>query len=217
MRRSPYVIAFFAILLTTIFNVIAVRRLDWVVAKAHSDVLHTKVTDFYGLSRTCQETVTRLPTPDKNGKVTYRSYDCRPFPTQAEDHCERENSSFCATWTGASYVDYLTLGFSAVAPLAILFGMSTHSRRRRVWKAMAGLTMLQCITGIISFALITDTLARERYPGFEYAKPGMAYTLATISWIISFLVTIGIAISGFAAEKGHGWATGNTGYTPING
>jgi hypothetical protein len=33
----------------------------------------------------------------------------------------------------------LAVGFGVMALLALLIGVSTHSRRRRVWKAVAGL------------------------------------------------------------------------------
>ncbi|KAF5317420.1 hypothetical protein D9611_003895 [Ephemerocybe angulata] len=217
MRKTPYVVAFFTVVLTLLFNIIAVLRTDWLVSKSHSEVLHTTVTTEYGLSRVCETIVTRLPTPDKEGKISYEDYNCRRFPSQAKDGCDKENSSFCATWTGAGYVDYLSLGFSAVAPVAFLFGMSTHCRRRRVWRALAGLTMLQCATGIIAFALITDSFHRDRYPGFNHVKPGNAYILSTISWVLSLLVTIGIAVTGLAAEKGHAWAAGRRAYWPIDG
>jgi hypothetical protein len=36
----------------------------------------------------------------------------------------------------------LGVGFGIMALLALLIGVSTHSRRRRVWKAVAGLVTL---------------------------------------------------------------------------
>jgi hypothetical protein len=33
----------------------------------------------------------------------------------------------------------IAVGFSAMALFSLLIGVSTHSRRRRVWKAVAGL------------------------------------------------------------------------------
>ncbi|TEB38310.1 hypothetical protein FA13DRAFT_1725966 [Coprinellus micaceus] len=223
MRKTPYVISFFTILLTFVFNVTSVRRADWLVTKSHSDVLHTTVTTSYGLTKACELIITRLPTGgggddnSDNGKITYRDYKCRPFPSQANDGCDKDNRSFCSTWTGAGYVEYLALGFSAVAPLAFLFGMSTHSRRRRIWRALVGLTMLQTVTGVIAFAMITDSFEKDRYPPFEHAKPGTAYVLSTMAWILSFLVTLGVGTTGLAAEKGASWAAGSRGYQPIDG
>ena len=49
---------------------------------------------------------------------------------------------FCAEWTSAGYSAQLGIGFGVLALLALLFGVSTHSRRRRVWKAVAGLVTL---------------------------------------------------------------------------
>ena len=155
---------------TTFQNVFSIRRTDWLVAEEHSDVLHTTITISYGLTQSCQKTITRIG--DKNGKIKYSDFTCRPFPSRTRDGCEDDNEDFCATWAGAGYVDYLTTGLSAVAPIAVLFGLSTKSRRRRVWKALAGLTMLQAITGVIAFGLITDMYQRKKYPGFDHARPG---------------------------------------------
>ncbi|KAJ2916773.1 hypothetical protein MD484_g3629, partial [Candolleomyces efflorescens] len=188
-----------------------------VVAKTHSKILRTTVTTSYGLNKACQLTLTRVPGPDKDDEITYRDYSCRPFPSRSEDGCEKENSGFCAAWTGAGYVDYLATGFTAITPLVILFGISTHSRRRRIWRALAGMTMLQSLTGVIAFAMITDMYTRNQYSGFEHADLGKAYILHTLAWTLSFLVSVGIALTGYAAEKGQAWATGPRGYYPIVG
>jgi len=36
----------------------------------------------------------------------------------------------------------IAIGFSAVALAAIVFGVTTHSRRRRIWKAVTGLVSM---------------------------------------------------------------------------
>ncbi|KAJ2922740.1 hypothetical protein H1R20_g14356, partial [Candolleomyces eurysporus] len=215
MRKTPYVIAFVATVIIIVFNILSIRRVDWIVAKARSDILRTTITTSYGLNKVCELTLTRVPGRDKNDEIVYRDYECRPFPSRSKDGCEKENSGFCATWTGAGYVDYLATGFSAITPLVILFGVSTHPRRRRIWRALAGMTMLQSLTGLIAFAMITDTYTREQYPGFRDAELGKAYIFHTLSWILSFLVSVGIALTGYAAEKGQAWAAGTRGYLPI--
>ena len=45
----------------------------------------------------------------------------------------------------------------------------------------------------------------------------IAYILHTLSWTLSFVVSVGIALTGYAAEKGREWATGPRGYYPIHG
>ncbi|KAJ3926544.1 MAG: hypothetical protein NXY57DRAFT_905491 [Lentinula lateritia] len=71
------------------------------------------------------------------------SYNCRPFPKRVQDGCEEENSGFCAAWTSAGYAVEISIGFAVLALFAILIGVSTGSRRRRIWKAVAGLVALQ--------------------------------------------------------------------------
>jgi len=36
----------------------------------------------------------------------------------------------------------IAIGFSAVSLAAIIFGVTTHSRRRRIWRAVAGLVTM---------------------------------------------------------------------------
>lgn len=104
------------------------------------EILHTKITLKYGLASLCELTTTRVPGPGSHGEVTYRSYDCRKFPLGVKDECDSGNQAFCAEWTSAGYIDQIAIGFGAISLIAILFGVSTHSRRRRIWKAIAWLT-----------------------------------------------------------------------------
>lgn len=111
------------------------------------EVLHTKVTLFYGLMQVCELDEANIPGPG-NGKLSYTIYECRKFPASVSDGCDKDNRGFCAAWTTAGYAAELSIGFGALSMLAIFFGVSTHSRRRRIWRAVAGLASFQ---GIISF------------------------------------------------------------------
>jgi len=138
-------------------NIISARREDWCVhistfsslqpsfhpcrlVVKSPEILYTKITLKYGLASLCQLTVTRVPGPGSHGEVAYRSYDCRKFPLGVKDDCDSENQAFCAEWTSAGYIDQIAIGFGTISLIAILFGVSTHSRRRRIWKAIAWLT-----------------------------------------------------------------------------
>lgn len=103
------------------------------------EVLKTKVTISYGLNQECVLTLTEFPSG--NGEIMYREYECREFP--AKDRCEDENKYFCNAWTSAGYFEQVAIGFAALSLAAILLGISTHSRRRRIWRAVAGLVALQ--------------------------------------------------------------------------
>lgn len=74
--------------------------------------------------------------------MEYSDYTCRPFPTRSEDGCEEDNGMFCIAWTTAGYFAGLSMGFAGMACLAIIFGVTTHSRRRRIWTAVAGFVAL---------------------------------------------------------------------------
>jgi hypothetical protein len=100
-----------------------------------SDAHHSKVTFRYGLVKRCELREIEVP----GEKVDYTDYICRDFPMRVADGCEKENKLFCALWTSAGYVSETGVGFAAMALIALIIGVSTHSRRRRVWRAVAGL------------------------------------------------------------------------------
>jgi hypothetical protein len=116
------------------------------LTKSHSDILRTTITTSYGLYKRCDLTITSIPDPTAGGKLLYRKYECRKFPVQVTDRCEKENRAFCAAWTSAGYLDQIAIGFASISLVAILFGVSTHSRRRRIWRAVAVLVFLQGMT-----------------------------------------------------------------------
>lgn len=216
MRKLSYGIAFIGLGVALTLNAIAMSRTDWLYVKTVSDILlHTTVTDSYGLHEMCELIITEIPGSGGKDKITYRNYECRAFPNSVEDKCDGKNSGFCATWTGAAYVDYVGIGFAVVALASVLFGVSTRSRRMRIWKALAGLAAAQSASAIITFAMVTDTWRRETYPGFRYAHAGPAYVMCLLSWILSLLVTVMIVVNGWAADKGYRWAVGNRRYEPI--
>jgi hypothetical protein len=101
---------------------------------------HLKVTVRYGLVKRCELTVTKTP-GHEGEEIDYTNYTCRPFPMRVTDGCEAENRMFCALWTSAGYVSEIGIGFAAMALVALMIGISTHSRRRRVWRAVAGLIL----------------------------------------------------------------------------
>jgi hypothetical protein len=82
----------------------------------------------------------------EDGRLKYVDYKCRPFPMRVMDHCEQENRHFCTAFTSARYATELGIGFAAMALVALLIGVSTHSRRRRIWRAVAGLVALHGIS-----------------------------------------------------------------------
>ncbi|KAF8200820.1 hypothetical protein BJ912DRAFT_583647 [Pholiota molesta] len=215
MRKTSYYTTFAAVAVILALNVISATRPDWLVVH-YNEILYTKITVTYGLTQRCELAITELPgsSPD-NGTITYRKYECRPFPNSVKDGCEKENKAFCAAWVTAGYLDEIAIGFAAVSLIAILFGVSTHSRRRRIWRAVAGLVLLTAVSQITSFGIITDLYRTSDYPSFERARPGPAFVLHTIAWIFSILVAVAVILTGVSADAGHRWAAGNRAYHPI--
>ncbi|KDR75904.1 hypothetical protein GALMADRAFT_226564 [Galerina marginata CBS 339.88] len=214
MRKTSYFVTFSLVTGILILNILSARRPDWLVVR-YEEVFHTKVTVTYGLTQRCTLTVTEIPGPSNEGKISYRKYDCEDFPGRGTDHCDKENKAFCIAWTSAGYIDQIALGFAALSLVTILFGVSTHSRRRRIWTAVAGLVLFQAACQIATFGIITDLYGRNAYPSFERARPGVAYILHTLTWIFSVMVATGVALTGMSAQAGHRWAAGNRAYHPI--
>ncbi|KAJ4487389.1 hypothetical protein C8J55DRAFT_507809 [Lentinula edodes] len=215
MRKLSYVITFLAVVVSLVVTILSLQRVDWLVVKT-PEILHTQITVRYGLTTLCELKHVNIPGSDNNSKFEYSSYDCRPFPKRVQDGCEEENSGFCAAWTSAGYAVEISIGFAVLALFAILIGVSTGSRRRRIWKAVAGLVALQSVMQIVAFAIVTDTMRTGAFPTFEDAKPGTGYILNTFTWIFSAVIATGVVVTGVFADKGHKWAAGNRAYRRID-
>ncbi|KAJ3777811.1 hypothetical protein FB446DRAFT_715729 [Lentinula raphanica] len=219
MRKLSYVITFLAVVVSLVANILSLKRVDWLVVQT-KEVLHTQITQFYGLTTLCELTHVNIPGNDNNNnksKLEYTSYDCRPFPKRVQDKCEEDNSGFCAAWTSAGYAVEISIGFAVLALFAILIGVSTGSRRRRIWKAVAGLVGLHAVMQMVAFAIVTDSMRTDAFPTFEYAKPGIGYIFNTFGWIFSVFIATGVVLTGIFADKGHKWAAGNRAYRRIDG
>ncbi|KAI0949300.1 hypothetical protein AcW1_008953 [Taiwanofungus camphoratus] len=193
MRKTSYVVAFFAVVVTLILNVMSARRPDWLVVN-NPEVFHSRVTVQYGLTKRCDRQVVVVPGLPDGSRLAYTDYKCRPFPNRVTDNCEKENKVFCMVWSTAGYFSELGAGCAVVACLALLFGVSTHSRRRRIWRAVAGLTALHgmsyrsavswsdsigtvlvVVFQVAAFAVVTHLYRLAWFPSFERARPGDAF------------------------------------------
>ncbi|KAJ7647330.1 hypothetical protein FB45DRAFT_781970 [Roridomyces roridus] len=209
MRKTSYALTALLVAVTTILTVVALTRTDWVVAK-YSAFESTYVAK-YGLQQTCQRLVINLP----GGGSKFDKLECRKFPDRKKDDC-KDNEYFCAAWNGAGYATEVSIGFGVLSFLAIIVGVSTHSRRRRIWRAVAGLVTIHAILQLVAFALVTDLYRTSGYPTFEDAKLGSGIILAAISWVLGVLTAISVILTGVAADQGKRWAAGNRAYQPIN-
>lgn len=137
MRKTSYALTFLAVTISLILNILSSTRSDWLIWKTQ-EVLRSRITLYYGMTKVCE-----LKTID-----TWSNYTCRSFPIRDENwnDCtdkDGNETSFCPSWITASFAEEIGIGFGAVALAAILVGITTHSRRRRVWRAVAGLVSLQ--------------------------------------------------------------------------
>jgi hypothetical protein len=214
MRKTSYVVTFFLVLISLTLNIIAITRSDWLIDNGR-ELLYARTIVRYGLSKRCERQVLRIPTGDGDFENIYTDYKCRDFPKSVSDQCDEENRLFCAEWTSAGYSAQLGVGFGVVALLALLFGVSTHSRRRRVWKAVAGLVTLNALFSMIAFIIVTDLYRTSDRPDFSYTQPGPAWFVNLLSWLFSVFIVFGVIWTGKAADKGKKWAAGNRAYTRI--
>ncbi|KIK91818.1 hypothetical protein PAXRUDRAFT_830516 [Paxillus rubicundulus Ve08.2h10] len=215
MRKTSYVVTFIAVLLILVINILSARLPDWLIARY--DILNAKITIRYGLMERCERSVITIPSPNKGGRFEYKESECRAFPLRVQDGCEDDNRIFCAAWVSAQYFTELGIGFAAMALVALIIGVSTHSRRRRVWRAVAGLVLLHAVFQLVTFGLVAELYRKDRFPAFEHAKPGAGFVLNAISWVVGLFVAFGVIVTGIAADRGHKWAAGNRAYRPIRG
>lgn len=103
------------------------------------DILGTRTVVHYGLFERCELQVIRIPGGGSSGHIDYTSYSCRPFPQRKLDGCEDEFRNVCALWSSAAYVAVISAALGVTAALGLIFGVTTRSRRRRVWKAVVAL------------------------------------------------------------------------------
>ncbi|KAH9992661.1 hypothetical protein BJV77DRAFT_1060407 [Russula vinacea] len=215
MRKTSYAVTFLLVLVSLTLNILAITRTDWLVDPGR-EFLYTRINVRYGLMKRCERQVVRIPDSDGDWQFVYTAFKCRDFPKSVSDRCEKENRLFCVEWTSAGYLAQLAVGFGTMALFALLIGVSTHSRRRRVWKAVAGLVTLNGACPIFAGTLLLvnfplfhvrvhhrDDLFRiSRLPDFVDVFPGPAWYINLLSWVFSFLIVFG-------------WAAGNRAYTRI--
>ncbi|KAF9075424.1 hypothetical protein BDP27DRAFT_1212532 [Rhodocollybia butyracea] len=214
MRKISYVITFVALVFSLIFTVVSLVRTDWLVVKT-PEILHTQVTVRYGLTTRCELTRISVLGDDDKSKFEYSKENCRPFPKRVEDQCEDRYPGFCAAWNSAGYAVELSIGVAVLALFSIFIGLSTGSRRRRIWKAVAGLVALHAALQIVAFSIVTDTMRTGAFPNLEDSKPGVGYILNTLGWIFAVFITTGVVVTGIAAAHGYKWAAGNRAYRRI--
>ncbi|KAJ7188259.1 hypothetical protein C8R46DRAFT_979288 [Mycena filopes] len=209
MRTTSYAIAAVAVICTTVFTILSLTRIDWVVATYKSDVVNSSYQVKYGLTKVCE----RLEIGTK-----FEAFECRKFPSREEDKCDDQNRLFCAAWASAGYAVQIAIGFGALSLAAILVGVSTHSRRRRIWRVAAGLIVLHAAFQVAAFALIIDMYRTSRFPiTFENARLGPALAFNAVAWVFGVLTAISVISTGMAADRGKRWAAGNRAYQPIPG
>ncbi|KAI0266805.1 hypothetical protein BC834DRAFT_823389 [Gloeopeniophorella convolvens] len=214
MRKTSYAVTFLLVSVSLVLNVLSATRNDWLVDKGR-EIFYTRVVTRYGLMRRCERSVTKFPSSSGEWDIVYTGYKCRDFPKSVSDQCDDTNRYFCAAWTSAGFCAEIGIGFGAMALLALLFGVSTHSRRRRIWKAVAGLVALNALFSMVAFAVVTDLFRTSGFSDFINAQPGTAWYINLVSWLFSFVVAFGVVWTGVAADKGHKWAAGNRAYTRI--
>ncbi|KAI0253995.1 hypothetical protein BJV78DRAFT_1274238 [Lactifluus subvellereus] len=214
MRKTSYVVTFLLVLVSLALDFLAITRTDWLTDPGR-EFLYSRTVVHYGLQKRCERQVVRVPDPSGDWQEVFTAFKCRDFPKSVSDRCGEENRLFCAEWTSAGYAAQLAVGFGVMALFALLIGVSTHSRRRRVWKAVAGLVTLNALFSMVPFIIVTDLFRISLFPDFAYTRFGPAWYINLLSWAFSFLIVFGVIWAGNAADKGHRWAAGNRPYTRI--
>lgn len=214
MRKASYVLTLLAVLPLLIFNILSCRLPDWLVA-TYDPSPDSHVVVRFGLNERCERVTVFTPEPDHDSDPVVEVLECRPFPFGVRDGCKHPGTLVCAAWTSAQYFSELGCWCAGAALVALLFGVSTHSRRQRVWRAVAGLVLMHACWQLLTFMLIAELYRTGRFPAFEHARPGSGFVLNVVSWLIGFAVAYGVFYTGIAADRGYRWAAGNRHYYPI--
>ncbi|KZV63801.1 hypothetical protein PENSPDRAFT_691306 [Peniophora sp. CONT] len=215
MRKTSYAIAFLLVGALLAVNISSIIRTDWLLVRGEGHLGSHNLARF-GLAQRCARDLLEIPAPDDGvPEIVYSDWECRPFPMSIRDHCEQGNRRFCVSWATASYIYEIGLGFNVLALLAIIFGVSTHSRRRRIWKAVAGLVGLAALFPMIAFAIISELYRTSKFWEFARARPGAGWYISIVYWVAGIVVTGLVVTNGVAAAKGHAWAAGKRAYRPI--
>lgn len=210
MRKTSWAITFVSVAVLLTLSLLSLFLPYWLIVRS-TVASHTKTAIYYGLMEHCRLVEVNLP-DNQNNSNSYTIYECRKFPTSLLDGCEKENRTFCATWVTAGYAAELSAGFAALTTLTILFGVSSRARRRRMWRAVAGLLSLHVLLQIITFGVVTVAFFQTHYPKFERAQFGLSYVFSVLTWVIGILTVAGVVVTGRSAEKGNRWAAGNRTY-----
>ncbi|KAJ7462314.1 hypothetical protein B0H11DRAFT_2055066 [Mycena galericulata] len=211
MRKTSYAVTAVAVIITTVFTVLCLIRSDWIISRYQA--LNSSYEAKYGLSTVCERLVINLP---GRGSPRFEEFECRKFPDREKDDC-KDNQFFCAAWTSAGYAVGLAIGFGALSLVTILIGVSTHSRRRRIWRAVAGFVILHSLFQLVAFVLVVDMYRTARFPTFEDAKLGPALVFNAVAWVLGVLTAVSVIFTGMSADRGKRWAAGNRAYQPIDG
>jgi len=132
------------------------KTFDFRLINPGREFLHTKYIVHYGLMERCERQVLRIPDPDGDWQEVFTAFKCRDFPKSVSDRCKKENRLFCVEWTSMGYLAHMAVGFGVMTLFSILVGVSTYSRRRRVWKAVAGLVTFNGAWPIFAWLLMRN-------------------------------------------------------------
>jgi len=217
MRKTSYAYAFIAVALTLVLNILSATSPNWILVQG-SELQGHKTTAKYGFGQFCERSVFNVPDTKGDSRLVYTDYECRPFPQRVRDGCEDgDNGMYCVLWSSAGYTAGLGIGFGALACLALIFGVSTHSRRRRIWRAVAGLVAFHALWQLMAFIIVTSMYNSAIFRPYSSVKYGSAYVMNIFAWAFSIITAGAVIYTGIAANKGHRWAAGNRAYRPIGG
>jgi len=105
--------------------------------------------------------------------------------------------------------------FAIVGMVAIFAAALSRARRRSLWKVVAGLIGLRAGCQIVAMSLIVHLWRTWDYPPFEGSNLSHSFYINLSSWILDVIISLGVSITGLAAEAGYAWAAGKRAYRPI--
>ncbi|KAJ7901834.1 hypothetical protein B0H14DRAFT_2668644 [Mycena olivaceomarginata] len=203
MRKTSYAITALAVICTTVFTILSLTRTDWVVARYDVNAL-----SYEGQIRSLEG----MPT---SGARSPRGRHLGSKEPTAASSLPGIKTTAMRTAISVRHgqVPVMRLNWQLASVLyhwlAILVGVSTAARRRRVWRAVAGFIIFHSVAQLVAFILIVDLYRTARYPTFEDAKLGPALIFNAVAWIFGVITAVTVIITGTEADRGKRWAAGN--------
>ncbi|ANB11388.1 hypothetical protein AWJ20_4197 [Sugiyamaella lignohabitans] len=129
---------------------------------------------------------------------------CTKFPAPSD--CRKYGEGFCAAWQSAAFAMWVSLVFQTTSEFALICTViiGTKPIIRRGWKLiciLVGISILFQFVSTITTALLLETTPKFHGHDNRIWALGTGWGSATVSWVLSLFITMGISIVGIMSQS----------------